>query len=123
MSLVRYSDLELEEFRDIINNKLQKARAELNYLQESLYSANSDNAVESMAGQKLMEEAADVQEREQMSQLAERQQKFINNLEEALMRIQNKTYGICKVTGQLISKERLRAVPHTTMSIEAKNRQ
>ena len=70
-----------------------------------------------------MEEAADVQEREQMSQLAERQQKFIANLESALQRIQNKTYGVCRVTGKLISKERLRAVPHATLSIEAKNQQ
>ncbi|MBI1184974.1 TraR/DksA family transcriptional regulator [bacterium] len=123
MSATRYSDSELEEFRDLINSKLDKAKKELKYLQDSLYNPNDDSAIESLAGQKLMEEAADVQEREQMSQLAERQQKFINNLEEALVRIQNKTYGICKVTGKLISKERLRAVPHTTMSIDAKNQQ
>jgi len=123
MSFTRYSDQDLEEFKGIINDKLEKARKELRYLQESLFNSNNDNAVEALAGQKLMEEAADAQEREQMSQLAERQQKFINNLEDALVRIQNKTYGICKVTGKLISKERLRAVPHTTMSIDAKNQQ
>ncbi len=123
MSQERYSDSELEDFKGIINSKLEKARKELKYLQESLYNPNDDGAIESLAGQKLMEEAADVQEREQMSQLAERQQKFISNLEDALLRIQNKTYGICRETGKLISKERLRAVPHTTLSIEAKNKQ
>jgi RNA polymerase-binding transcription factor DksA len=123
MSQDRYNDADLEEFKGIIDKKLEKARAELKYLQESLYNPNDDGAVESLAGQKLMEEAADVQEREQMSQLAERQQKFIASLENALQRIQNKTYGICRVTGKLISKERLKAVPHATLSIEAKNQQ
>jgi RNA polymerase-binding transcription factor DksA len=123
MSQDRYNDADLEEFKGIIDKKLEKARAELKYLQESLYNPNDDGAVESLAGQKLMEEAADVQEREQMSQLAERQQKFIASLENALQRIQNKTYGVCRVTGKLISKERLRAVPHATLSIEAKNQQ
>lgn len=123
MSQTRYSDTELEEFKEIIESKLEKARKELAYLQDSLYNPNDDGAIEALAGQKLMEEAADVQEREQNSQLAERLQKFISNLDDAMMRIRNKTYGICKVTGKLISKERLRAVPHTTMSIEAKNKQ
>lgn len=123
MSQDRYNDADLEEFKGIIEKKLERAKAELKYLQESLYNPNDDGAVESLAGQKLMEEAADVQEREQMSQLAERQQKFIANLESALQRIQNKTYGVCRVTGKLISKERLRAVPHATLSIEAKNQQ
>ncbi|MFY0674758.1 MAG: TraR/DksA family transcriptional regulator [Bacteroidia bacterium] len=123
MSEERYNDADLEEFKGIIDKKLEKARKELKYLQESLYNPNDDGATESLAGQKLMEEAADVQEREQMSQLAERQQKFITNLESALQRIQNKTYGICRVTGKLISKERLRAVPHATLSIEAKKQQ
>lgn len=123
MSQDRYNDADLEEFKGIIEKKLERAKAELKYLQESLYNPNDDGAIESLAGQKLMEEAADVQEREQMSQLAERQQKFIANLESALQRIQNKTYGVCRVTGKLISKERLRAVPHATLSIEAKNQQ
>jgi RNA polymerase-binding transcription factor DksA len=123
MSQTRYNDADLAEFKGIIDEKLVKARKELKYLQESLYNPNDDGATESLAGQKLMEEAADVQEREQTSQLAERQQKFIANLEDALARIQNKTYGICRVNGTLISKERLRAVPHTTLSIEAKNQQ
>lgn len=123
MEKTRYSDQELAEFKQLIDEKLAKARSELKYLQESLYNHNDDNAIEAMSGQKLMDEAADVQEREHMSQLAERQQKFIGNLEDALMRIRNKTYGICKATGNLISKERLKAVPHTTMSIAAKNQQ
>ena len=123
MEKLRYSDSELEEFRELINNKLEKARNELRILQESLTNPNEDGAVEASSGQKLMDEAADVSEREQNSQLAARQQKFITNLENALLRIENKTYGICKATGKLISKERLRAVPHTTMSIEAKKNQ
>lgn len=119
----RYSAEELEEFKELIHKKLAKAREELRYLSNSLINPNDDSAIESSAGQKLMEEAADVQEREQNSQLAERQQKFIKNLEDALVRIHIGTYGICKVTGKLINKERLRAVPHTTLSIEAKNQQ
>lgn len=123
MEKTRYTDQELVEFKQLIDEKLVKARSELKYLQESLYNHNDDNAIEAMSGQKLMDEAADGQEREKMSQLAERQQKFIGNLEDALMRIRNKAYGICKSTGKLISKDRLKAVPHTTMSIEAKNQQ
>lgn len=119
----RFSDEELQEFKDLIKSKLEKARKELQYLQESLVNPNDDGATESLAGQKLMEEVADTNEREQLSQLAARQQKFVKNLEDALIRIENKTYGICKETGKLISKERLRAVPHTTLSIEAKNSQ
>ncbi|MCB0737493.1 MAG: TraR/DksA C4-type zinc finger protein [Bacteroidetes bacterium] len=122
MEKLRYSDSELEEFRALINNKLEKAKKELKTLQESLID-QIHGAGDAPGGQKLMEEAADVSEREQNSQLAARQQKFITNLENALIRIENKTYGICKVTGKLIAKERLRAVPHTTMSIEAKNNQ
>lgn len=123
MSQTRYSDKELEEFQELIEKKLEKARKDLIYLQSSLYNPNDDAAIEALAGQKLMEEAADVQEREQNSQLAERLQKFVSNLDDALIRIRNKTYGVCKVSGKLISKERLRAVPHTTMSIAEKNKQ
>lgn len=119
----RYSDAELQEFKTLILDKLDKAKKEMKILQDGLVNPNDDGAVESLAGQKLMEEIADVQEREQNSQLAARQQKFINNLTDALIRIENKTYGICKSTGKLISKERLKAVPHTTLSIEAKNKQ
>lgn len=123
MEKQQYSDSELAEFKELIETKLEKARRELKILQDSLVNPNEDGAVEAASGQKLMEEAADVSEREQNSQLAARQQKFITNLEAALSRIKNKTYGICKQTGKLISKERLRAVPHTTLSIEAKQNQ
>ena len=123
MSLTRYGDQDLADFKAIIEAKLIKARKELKYLQDSLANPNDDNATESSAGQKLMEDASTVQEKENNSQLAERQQKFITSLEDALVRIQNKTYGLCRETGVLISKERLRAVPHTTLSIEAKNKQ
>lgn len=123
MEKQQYSDSELAEFKELIDTKLEKARKELKILQDSLVNPNEDGAVEAASGQKLMEEAADVSEREQNSQLAARQQKFITNLEAALARIKNNTYGICKQTGKLISKERLRAVPHTTLSIEAKKNQ
>lgn len=119
----RYSDNELQEFRDLINSKLEKAKAELEYLQAGIKTP-SENATDDMfSSNKIAEENSLSTEKEQMSQLAERQRKFIKNLEDALVRIENKTYGICKATGKLISKERLRAVPHTTMSIEAKLKQ
>lgn len=116
----RYSDEELQEFRDLINKKLEKARAELDYLQESIKSPSENATDDTFSSNKLMEDNSISIEKEHMSQLADRQRKFIKNLEDALIRIENKTYGICKETGKLISKERLRAVPHTTLSIEAK---
>lgn len=116
----RYSDDELQEFRDLINKKLEKARAELDYLQESIKSPSENATDDTFSSNKLMEDNSISIEKEHMSQLADRQRKFIKNLEDALVRIENKTYGICKETGKLISKERLRAVPHTTLSIEAK---
>lgn len=116
----RYSDEELQEFRDLINKKIEKAKAELEYLQESIKSPGDGGNDDSMSANKLTEDTSISTEKEQMSQLAERQRKFIKNLEDALVRIENRTYGICKETGKLISKERLRAVPHTTLSIEAK---
>ena len=116
----RYSDEELQEFKDIINKKLENARKELEYLQQSIQHPNQKGSDESYSVNKIMEEGASTFEREQMSQLADRQRKFIKNLEDALARIENKTYGICQQTGKLISKERLKAVPHTTLSIEAK---
>lgn len=116
----RYSDEELEEFRDLINAKLEKALKELGYLQDALKNPQQEGAAEQLLGPRLMEDVASSHEREQMGQLAARQQKFVKNLEDALIRIENKTYGICKETGNLISKERLKAVPHTTLSIEAK---
>lgn len=116
----RYSDDELMEFRDLINDKMAKARLELEYLQEAIKNPG-ENSIEDSAQNKQMEESGISADKEHMSQLAERQRKFIKNLDDAMLRIENKTYGICKVTGKLIPKERLRVVPHTTLSIEAKN--
>ena len=116
----RYSEDELEEFEALINQKLEKARDELNILKGSL-TRNTDEGTDSnYSSVKTLEDGADTAEKEQLSTLAGRQQKFINNLEKALIRIKNGTYGICVDTGKLISKERLRAVPHTMHSIEAK---
>ena len=116
----RYSDDELQEFRDLKSGKLVKARAELDYLQESIKSPSENATDDTFSANKLMEDNSASTEKEHMSQLADRQRKFIKNLEDAMIRIENKTYGICKETGKLISKERLRAVPHTPLSIEAK---
>ncbi|WP_421873841.1 TraR/DksA family transcriptional regulator [Marinoscillum sp.] len=116
----RYSEDELKEFEELINQKLDKAREELNILKGSL-TRNTDEGTDSnYSSVKTLEDGADTAEKEQLSTLAGRQQKFINNLEKALIRIKNGTYGICVDTGKLISKERLRAVPHTMHSIEAK---
>ena len=115
-----YSKSELIEFEDIINNKLEKAKTELNYIKETL-SKNNESGIDSTTGTtKILEDGADTAEKENLSQLAARQQKFINNLENALIRIKNGTYGVCIDTGKLIPKERLRAVPHTMQCIEAK---
>jgi RNA polymerase-binding transcription factor DksA len=116
----RYSDEELKEFEELILEKLEKAKKELNYIKESLSRSNDSGTDNTSGTSKLLEDGADTMEKESLSQLAARQQKFINNLENALIRIKNGTYGICIDTGKLISKERLRAVPHTMHSIEAK---
>jgi RNA polymerase-binding transcription factor DksA len=117
----RYSDVELKEFEVLINGKLDKAREEFKILKETL-NRNNDEGTDSTSGgnTKVLEDGAETAEKENMSQLAARQLKYITNLENALVRIKNGTYGICSVTGKLISKERLIAVPHTTQSIEAK---
>lgn len=116
----RYTAKELKEFETLINTKLEKARTELNTLKQTLKRSN-DSGTDNTAGTlKVLEDGADTLEKESLSQLAARQQKFIVNLENALIRIKNGTYGICKDTGKLISKARLRAVPHTMQSIEAK---
>lgn len=117
----RYSDDELKEFELLINGKLDKAREEFKILKETL-NRNNDEGTDSTSGgnTKVLEDGAETAEKENMSQLAARQLKYITNLENALVRIKNRTYGICSVTGKLISKERLIAVPHTTQSIEAK---
>jgi RNA polymerase-binding transcription factor DksA len=117
----RYSDEELKEFETLIVTKLDKAREEFKILKETL-NRNNDEGTDSTSGgnTKVLEDGAETAEKENMSQLAARQLKYITNLENALVRIKNGTYGICSVTGKLISKERLIAVPHTTQSIEAK---
>lgn len=117
----RYSDEELKEFETLIMRKLDKAREEFRILKETL-NRNNDAGTDATSGgnTKVLEDGAETAEKENLSQLAARQQKYIMNLENALVRIKNGTYGICTVTGKLIPKERLIAVPHTTQSIEAK---
>ena len=115
----RYSDAELVEFREIIGKKLDAAKKELNYLQGLI--TRKDESGDMDEGRYMtMEDGSVSMEREQLSQMASRQITFIDHLEKAMMRIENKTYGICRVTGKLIDKARLRAVPHATLSIEAK---
>ncbi len=117
----RYSDEELEEFRVIILDKIEKAQSELKNYQEQLSNSNNNGTDDTAGGYVTLEEGSATLEREYVSQLAGRQRKFISNLESALIRISNKTYGICRETGALIPKPRLHAVPHATLSIEAKN--
>lgn len=116
----RYSEEELKEFEEIISQKLEKARTELSYIKESLSRRNDSGTDTTSGNTKVLEDGADTAEKENLSQLAARQQKFISQLENALVRIKNGTYGVCIDTGRLIPKERLRAVPHTMHSIEAK---
>jgi RNA polymerase-binding transcription factor DksA len=116
----RYSEEELKEFEILITDKLEAARKELTYIKEVL-SRKNDPGTDTTAGTlKLLEDGSDTAEKENFTQLAARQQKFIQQLENAMARIKNGTYGICIETGKLIPKERLRAVPHTQHSIEAK---
>jgi RNA polymerase-binding transcription factor DksA len=117
----RYSDVELKWFEDLIMGKLNKAKEEFTILKDTL-NRNNDAGTDATSGgnTKVLEDGAETAEKENLSQLAARQQKFMTNLENALVRIKNGTYGICSVTGKLIPKERLIAVPHTTQSIEAK---
>ncbi|HSJ66684.1 MAG TPA: TraR/DksA C4-type zinc finger protein [Anditalea sp.] len=115
-----YSREELSEFEEIIKDKLAIAKEELNSYKETLSKRNDSGTDNTASTSKLLEDGADTLERESLSQLAARQQKFIINLENALVRIKNGTYGVCIDTGKLIAKERLKAVPHTMHSIEAK---
>ncbi len=119
----RYSAEELKEFEAIIKGKLEETNAELKYLRAALSKKNDPGTDDTSGNSKVMEDGADTQEKESMNQLDVRQQKFAKNLENALMRIKNGTYGVCIDTGKLISKERLRLVPHTQHSIEAKLKQ
>jgi RNA polymerase-binding transcription factor DksA len=119
----RYSDEELAEFKELIEQKLAKAQKDFDTLKASI-SNNSGNDIEDTSPTfKVLEEGASVLSKEEAGRLAQRQAKFIAHLEAALVRINNKTYGVCRETGNLISKERLRAVPHATLSIDAKRRQ
>ncbi|MBM3399901.1 MAG: TraR/DksA family transcriptional regulator [Bacteroidetes bacterium] len=120
MEKTRYSDDELQDFKDIILKKLASSREEFNTLQKSLKDGNENGTDSTNNNYLTLDDGADTFEKENTTQLAARLMKFIQNLEAALVRIENKTYGVCKTTGKLIPKERLRAVPHTTQSIEAK---
>lgn len=116
----RYSDEELEEFRDIINEKLKVARANYEEMMAQLNHSNSNDIIDTSPTYKALEEGSEAQSKEEIIQMAQRQQKFILGLEVALIRIKNKTYGIDRETGELIPKERLRAVPHATLSVASK---
>lgn len=118
----RYSDEELVEFKELINKKLEAAKSELNYLQEQINRTGDlgDDSDTKFSG---LEDGSATVEREYLNNMASRQIQYISHLEKALVRIERKTYGICRESGKLISKERLRAVPHATLSIDAKNAQ
>jgi len=117
----RYSDAELAEFKDLILKKLETAKKELVYLQGLITRKDEAGTDDTENKYMSMEDGSGTMEREQLNQMASRQIQFIDHLEKALMRIENKTYGICRETGKLIDKARLRAVPHATLSIEAKH--
>ncbi len=117
----RYSDEELEEFRAIITEKLELARRDYNMMMRQLMNADGNDVDDTSPTYKVLEEGSATQSKEQLVQFASRQQKFILGLEAALVRIENKTYGIDRITGELIPKERLRVVPHATLSVASKN--
>ena len=117
----RYSDEELEEFRQIINDKLALARRELSIMMGQLNNSDNNGGDDTSPTYKALEEGSASQSKEEIAQMAGRQQKFIQGLEAALVRIENKTYGIDRMTGELIPKERLRIVPHATLSVASKN--
>ena len=116
----RYSDEELQEFKELILEKLDKARKDYDLLKGVISGSDGNDTDDTSPTYKVLEEGANTLSKEETTRLAQRQLKFIQGLQAALIRIENKTYGICRVTGKLISKERLRAVPHATLSIEAK---
>ncbi|RZJ56213.1 MAG: TraR/DksA family transcriptional regulator [Flavobacterium sp.] len=121
--ITRYSDADLAEFKEIIQAKIQKAQADLDLIKSAYMNDLNNGTDDTSPTFKAFEEGSETMSKEANSQLAIRQEKFIRDLKNALFRVENKTYGICKVTGKLISKERLKIVPHATMSIEAKNLQ
>jgi len=117
----RYSDAELEEFRTIINGKLAVARQSYSNMMKQLMNQDTNDVIDTSPTYKALEEGSLTQTKEELVTMATRQQKFIQGLEAALLRIDNKTYGIDRLTGELIPKERLRAVPHATLSVASKN--
>ena len=119
----RYTDAELDEFRALINEKLNKAQKEYEELRNAIANLDGNDVMDTSPTFKVLEEGASTLSKEEAGRLAQRQMKFIQHLQSAMIRIENKTYGICRETGKLIPKERLRAVPHATLSIEAKNDQ
>ncbi len=119
----RYTDEELQEFKEIILAKLDKAKKDFEILKDSISNKLGNDIEDTSPTFKVLEEGASVLSKEESGRLAQRQAKFISHLEAALVRIENKTYGICRETGKLISKERLKIVPHATLSMEAKNKQ
>ncbi len=119
----RYTDEELEEFKQLILKKLELAQAEHKQMMDTLSNKSGNDVNDTMPTYKVLEEGSLTQSKEELTTMAFRQQKFIQALQAALLRIEKKTYGICRVTGKLIPKERLRAVPHATLSIEAKQQQ
>jgi DnaK suppressor protein len=119
----RYNDAELVEFKELIQQKLDKAREDYEILKSAITQSESNDTQDTSPTFKVLEEGAATLSKEEAGRLATRQAKFIQHLQGALVRIENKTYGICRETGKMISKERLRAVPHATLSIEAKSRQ
>ena len=118
----RYSDEELQEFKELILSKLEKAQRDYELLRSNIMNTDGNDVSDTSPTFKVLEEAASTLSKEEAGQLAQRQMKFIQHLQAALVRIENKTYGICRETGVLIPKERLRAVPHATLSIDAKNK-
>ena len=121
--VARYSDADLAEFKEIIQIKIVKAQADLDLIKSAYMNDLNNGTDDTSPTFKAFEEGSEIMSKEANSQLAIRQEKFIRDLKNALFRVENKTYGVCKVTGKLISKERLKIVPHATMSIEAKNLQ
>ena len=117
----RYSDEELEEFRTIINEKLRLARRDFDSMMKQIMNADGNDVDDTSPTYKALEEGSSTQSKEELVQMANRQQKFIQGLEAALVRIQNRTYGIDRITGELIPKKRLRVVPHATLSVASKN--
>jgi RNA polymerase-binding transcription factor DksA len=120
---IRYSDADLAEFKELITKKIESAKADLELIRSAYMNDLNNGTDDTSPTFKAFEEGSETMSKEANSQLAIRQEKFIRDLKNALIRIENKTYGICKVTGKLINKERLKLVPHATMSIEAKNMQ